>query len=79
MQPECSTCGHPLKSGNVQPTQWVQPRWGFVTDVNSQGKEPRGQRPERIQATRAFFLQNYSEKNPQNAALSSQEQRESFP
>jgi ATP-dependent helicase YprA (DUF1998 family) len=79
VQPECSTCGHPLKSGNVQPTQWVQPRWGFVTDVNSQGKEPRGQRPERIQATRAFFLQNYSEKNPQNAALSSQEQRESFP
>jgi ATP-dependent helicase YprA (DUF1998 family) len=79
VKPECSTCEHPLKSGNVQPTQWVQPRWGFVTDVKEKGKAPRGQRPERIQATRAFFLQNYSAQSPQNAATSGQDQRESFP
>lgn len=58
VNPECSTCGQPMTSGNDRPIQWVAPRWGFVTDVKEKGKEPRGQRPARIQATRSFFLRD---------------------
>jgi len=45
-----------MRSGNDSPKQWVAPRWGFVTDAKEKGKLPHGQRPDRIQATRAFFL-----------------------
>ena len=60
VKPECSTCGQPLAAGNDRPTQWVAPRWGFVTDATEKGQEPRGQRPARIQATRSFFLRNWA-------------------
>lgn len=60
VKPECSTCGQPLTSGNDRPVQWVAPRWGFVTDAKEKGKEPRGQRPIRSQATRSFFLRNWA-------------------
>jgi ATP-dependent helicase YprA (DUF1998 family) len=54
--PECSTCGQRIRSGNDAPRQWVAPRWGFVTDAKEKGKLPYGQRPNRVHATRAFFL-----------------------
>ena len=58
VKPECSTCGQPIRSGNDAPKQWVAPRWGFVTDAKEKGKLPHGQRPNRLHATRAFFLSN---------------------
>jgi ATP-dependent helicase YprA (DUF1998 family) len=77
VKPECTTCGQPLTSGNDRPLQWVAPRWGFVTDVKEKGKEPRGQRPARIQATRAFFLNNWG--NSEHSDSNSPENSESFP
>lgn len=77
VKPECTTCGQPLTSGNDRPLQWVAPRWGFVTDVKEKGKEPRGQRPARIQATRAFFLRYWG--NSENSGSHSTENSESFP
>lgn len=58
VKPECSTCGQLIRSGNDTPKQWVAPRWGFVTDAKEKGKLPHGQRPNRLQSTRAFFLSN---------------------
>jgi ATP-dependent helicase YprA (DUF1998 family) len=75
--PECTTCGQPLTSGYDRPLQWVAPRWGFVTDVKEKGKEPRGQRPARIQATRAFFLRSWG--NSENSDSNAAENSESFP
>lgn len=77
LKPECSTCGQPLMNGNEKPVQWVAPRWGFVTDSKEKGKEPRGQRPARIQATRAFFLSGIE--NDDSALSTGSEQRECFP
>ena len=58
-RPECSTCGQSPRPGNVRPMQWIEPKWGFVTDVTEEGRAPRGKRPERILATRSFFLNRY--------------------
>ena len=77
VNPECTTCGQPLTAGNDRPNQWVAPRWGFVTDVKEKGKEPRGQRPARIQATRAFFLRDGT--NSDHSKNRSTENAESFP
>lgn len=76
VKPECPTCGQQIRSGNDRPVQWVAPRWGFVTDRTEKAKEPHGQRPLRIQATRAFFLPNWT-----NAAIMgcSLDKSESFP
>ncbi|GEM_PF-1775848 len=71
VKPECPTCGQPL---NDRPLQWVEPRWGFVTDVAEKGEEPRGQRPTRIQTTRAFFIRD--RKTPVGPST---EDGESFP
>lgn len=77
VEPECSTCGQVLTSGNDRPTQWVSPRWGFVTDATEKGVEPHGQRPTRIQSTRSFFLRNWEKAEGSDPA--SAEGIESFP
>lgn len=78
VKPECSTCGQPLSAGYDRPLQWVAPRWGFVTDVKEKGKEPRGQRPARIQSTRAFFLHKWGSSEDLDGSRPT-EDRESFP
>ncbi len=77
VKPECTTCGQALILGNDRPIQWVAPRWGFVTDVKEKGKEPRGQRPARIHATRAFFIRDWG--NSGQSDTYSAESGESFP
>ncbi|GIW80408.1 MAG: hypothetical protein KatS3mg105_2215 [Gemmatales bacterium] len=61
VRPECPTCGQQIRAGQDIPMQWVAPRWGFVTDRKEKARKPRGQRPLRIQSTRAFFLPNWIE------------------
>jgi ATP-dependent helicase YprA (DUF1998 family) len=76
VRPECSTCGQQIRSGHDRPMQWVAPRWGFVTDRKDPAREPRGQRPNRIQSTRAFFLSNWADSQGDNE---SPDRSESFP
>lgn len=52
---DCRFCGEPMPPGQLAPRQWIEPRWGFVTDVKAKAKPPRGQRPTRIPTVRAFF------------------------
>jgi hypothetical protein len=54
-EPECRFCGEELPASHRTPRQWIEPRWGFVTDVNAKARSPRGQRPWRIPTVRAFF------------------------
>jgi hypothetical protein len=54
--PECKYCGQMLPQSHRQPLQWVEPRWGFVTDVSKRAERPQGQRPWRIPTARAFFI-----------------------
>lgn len=75
--PECPTCGERLAPGNDRPVQWVAPRWGFVTDATEKGKEPRGQRPARSQATRSFFLREWDSSATSEHTVP--EEKESFP
>lgn len=49
---ECLACGREI---GTLPQQWVQPTWGFVTDVKAKAKRSGQTRPERQYATRAFF------------------------
>lgn len=76
VRPECPTCGQPIRPGHDRPMQWVAPRWGFVTDRKDSAREPRGQRPLRLQATRAFFLPNWSSPN---SAEGASDRSEAFP
>ena len=57
-RPECPFCGEKMPRNARQPQQWVFPRWGFVTDVQARTETPRGKRPNRNQATHAFFPEN---------------------
>jgi hypothetical protein len=77
VKPECSTCGQLLTGSNAYPMQWIAPRWGFVTDASEKAKEPHGQRPARIQATRSFFLRN--PKDQEDSARHHAEPQEAFP
>lgn len=76
VRPECPTCGQQIRAGHDRPMQWVAPRWGFVTDRKESAREPRGQRPQKIQATRAFFLPNWTDAE---AVEDSFDRSESFP
>lgn len=58
VKPECPTCGNILHD---RPRQWIEPRWGFVTDRRKKGDRPRGQRPVRVQSSRAFFLPDWAQ------------------
>jgi hypothetical protein len=55
-KPECRFCGEEIPASHRTPRQWIEPRWGFVTDVKKSGRPPRGQRPWRIPTVRAFFI-----------------------
>jgi ATP-dependent helicase YprA (DUF1998 family) len=79
VKPECPTCGQLIRAGNDRPVQWVAPRWGFVTDRTEKAREPRGQRPMRIQATRAFFLPNWSPLNKTHREHDASDKSEFFP
>ncbi len=54
--PECRYCGEMVPASHRSPRQWIEPRWGFVTDINAKAGIPRGQRPWRIPTVRAFFI-----------------------
>jgi len=58
IDPECKVCGNPFDPSRSAPMQWIDPKWGFVTDASEKGKEPRRRRPRRSHATRSFFLQH---------------------
>jgi len=57
IDPECKKCGNPFDPSRSIPMQWINPRWGFVTDASEKGKEPRRRRPRRNHSTRSFFLE----------------------
>jgi hypothetical protein len=63
-RPECPFCSQLLPPGQRRPQQWVVPEWGFVTDVQEKATFPRGKRPDRTQATRAFFPANRPMRTP---------------
>jgi ATP-dependent helicase YprA (DUF1998 family) len=54
LPPECPVCGNPVKP--AAPRLWVKSTWGYVTDRSAKPTRPQGQRPQRVQTTRSFFL-----------------------
>ena len=52
-EPECSICGE-VHIRQI-PQQWIEPKWGFVTDRSAHSKRPQGSRPLRVLSNRVFF------------------------
>lgn len=52
----CPKCQNVFEPRRIQPRQFIEPRYGFVTDRGDRPKDPRGSRPKRLYAGRAFYI-----------------------
>jgi ATP-dependent helicase YprA (DUF1998 family) len=52
----CPKCQHKFEAQRMQPRQFIEPKYGFVTDRRDKPRDSKGGRPNRLYAGRAFYI-----------------------